>query len=133
MFGFLGKRSATFLTGMFLFFLGAGLFLIGYATDYRSMLAASFVQQIGAGMTVPTLIYWAQSVLPFEQRGRGMGIWCTAFFLGQFTSPLLMGALEGVGGSVLRAFSLNGAIGLVGALIAFALVTLRRRPAAQPA
>lgn len=129
LFGVLGKRSATFLTGMFLACLGIGMIGIGFARDYQTMLAASFIQQIGAGMTVPTLIYWAQGVLPFEQRGRGMGIWCSAFFLGQFTSPFLMqaGRMTGDGGA-LGAFAAVGGLAVVGALVACAVIALRKQP-----
>ncbi|MBL8549004.1 MAG: MFS transporter [Hyphomonadaceae bacterium] len=134
LFGVLGKRSASFLTAAFLFLLGAGMLGIGLARDAQTMLAASFVQQMGAGMTVPTLIYWAQSVLPFELRGRGIGIWCSAFFLGQFTSPFLMQAARLPSGDAVGAFAVSGMIALVGALVgAFVTVTRRRTPASAAA
>ena len=65
---------------------------------------------------LPVLIGWAQSFLPFEHRGRGMGVWTACFFLGQFTSPLLISLSRQAMGTMQGAFVVAAAIGIVGAV-----------------
>jgi MFS family permease len=45
---------------------------------------AAGLDQIGAGMLLPTLLTWALARLPFAVRGRGTGLWTATFSLGQF-------------------------------------------------
>lgn len=111
---------------IFLALLGAGLALIGVARDWRWMTAALAVQQTGAGMAVPTLIAWAQTFLPYEHRGRGMGVWTACFFFGQFSSPLLVSLLRQSLGTMQGAFLAAGLAGLVGAVLTFAFLYTRR-------
>ena len=54
---------------------GVSLVLMGIAPTSSTMIAASFVNQIGAGMLLPTMLTTAMRLLPFEHRGRGTGIW----------------------------------------------------------
>ncbi|MDI1294494.1 MAG: MFS transporter, partial [bacterium] len=89
-FRLLGGRSNAVQLSAFFLFLGIGLTGIGLASTARWMIAALVVQQTGAGMAVPALIAWAQTKLPFEHRGRGMGIWTACFFFGQFSSPFII-------------------------------------------
>lgn len=80
------------------------------------MVAALIVQQTGAGMAVPTLIAWAQTKFPFEHRGRGMGVWTSAFFFGQFASPLLVHGLAGTMGTMQGGFVACGLVALATAI-----------------
>ncbi|MEA1651168.1 MFS transporter [Nitrospirillum sp. BR 11164] len=129
LFGYLGKRATALqLAGVFAL-LGVGLTGVGLAGDYKVMLALLLLQQMGAGMTVPSLIAWAQSVLPFAHRGRGMGIWASCFFLGQFTSPFFVaGAKALTGGTVRAAFITMGLVALAAAGAAVAAL-LKAKPA----
>lgn len=118
-FGWIGKRAMSLQIFCFFAFLGVGLAGIGLAPDYESMMVVLVIQQMGAGMTIPILIAWAQSKLPFAHRGRGMGIWASCFFLGQFTSPFFVaGAKSVTGGTVQAAFLTMGIAALVGAAVA---------------
>jgi MFS family permease len=83
-------------------------------------------------MTVATLIAWAQTKLPFRHRGRGMGIWTTCFFFGQFSSPWLVARLEHLTGSVQGAFAVAGLAGIAVGASAFYSLSVRRR-ATSPA
>ena len=78
------------------------------------MEAAALVQQLGAGMAVVTLIFWVSLLIAPEHRGRGMGFWSTAFFLGQFISPAIVGALHSASSNVLPSFLALGVVSLVG-------------------
>lgn len=122
----LGKRSSRLQLTVFLGLLGLGLGMIGYAHDWRGMIAGMIVQQTGVGMAIPTLIGWAQAYLPFAHRGRGMGIWTACFFFGQFISPVLIGLIRMGVGTMQGAFVVAGAAGLVAALIVNLVLASRR-------
>jgi len=119
-----GWRDSLQLAAFFLV-LSGGLVGIGVAPDYRWMIAALVIQQTGAGMTVPTLIAWAQTKLPFEHRGRGMGVWTGCFFFGQFSSPWFVHKLNDLFGTMQGAFL---AMGLFGIVCGIAALVLSRRP-----
>lgn len=119
LFWLLGRKGvgSQGLICTFLGLLGTGLFIIGLASDWKWMILGMVVQQTGAGMGVPVLISWAQSQLPFEHRGRGMGVWTACFFFGQFSSPLLVSALRSSLGSMQQTFAAAGMVGLAGAAV----------------
>ncbi|MDQ4419282.1 MFS transporter [Sphingobium sp. DEHP117] len=101
----------------FLALLGTGLIGIGLARTILEMQLALILQQTGAGMAVPALIAWAQGKFSFEHRGRGMGVWTSAFFLGQALSPIIVGNTAGLAGTMQQAFILSGVAGLLTCLI----------------
>lgn len=110
--------------GQFLVFLGlvsAGLILMGQAQGTGSMILAMIIQQTGAGMAIPVLVGWTASRLPFQHRGRGMGLWTASFFLGQFASPLVVSVAREQAGSMQAVFVLAGVIGVTVAVLAFML------------
>lgn len=119
LFWWLGNRgvSSPVLIAVFLGLLGAGLAVMGLARGWQGMIIGMALQQTGAGMAIPTLIAWAQSQLPFEHRGRGMGIWTAMFFFGQFVSPLLVSVLRASLGTMQAAFLAAGVIGAIGAAL----------------
>jgi len=121
-----GRARPVVQLGIFLALIGGGLAMIGLAPDWRWMIAGLVVQQTGAGMAVPTLIAWAQTKLPFEHRGRGMGVWTACFFFGQFSSPFLVSLLRVQTGAMQGAFLLMGAAGIVGAIAAILIAASRR-------
>lgn len=106
---------------VFLGLLGIGLSGIGLARTIPAMQASLIVQQTGAGMAVPALIAWAQGKFGFAHRGRGMGVWSSAFFLGQAISPLIVGNIAMAAGSMKGAFLTTGIVGLVVAAIGLAI------------
>jgi MFS family permease len=124
-----GHRNSVQLATFFML-LGIGLLGIGIATTSKWMIAALIVQQTGAGMAVPSLIAWAQTKLPFEHRGRGMGAWTACFFFGQFSSPWLVHKLNDATGTMQGAFMAAGIIGLVLALLVFLFLDRPSRGAA---
>ncbi len=111
--------NATQLGVMFAL-LGLGLAGIGLSRAPIEMQAGLILQQTGAGMAVPALIAWAQTKFGFEHRGRGMGIWSSAFFLGQAISPIIVGKVAAQGGSMKAAFiaaGLGALVAMVGAFL----------------
>lgn len=77
---------------IFLFFT-IGLVGIGTAKDVQTAIVVAWVQQLGCGMTVPVLVAWALNLFPVKYRGRGMGFWTSAFFLGQFLNPFFVSTI----------------------------------------
>lgn len=81
--------------------MGLGFLLMAMIKTPLHFALAATLNQIGAGMLLPTLLTWAVSKLPFEIRGRGTGIWQAAFALAQFVCnnmavPLIMGFTHGI-------------------------------------
>jgi MFS family permease len=81
--------------------MGTGFLLMSSLQNPLHFTLAAGINQIGAGMLLPTLLTWAVSQLPFAIRGRGTGIWNATFALGQFACnnaaiPLIMGSTGGI-------------------------------------
>jgi MFS family permease len=81
--------------------MGIGFLLMATLKAPLQFALAAGINQVGAGMLLPTLLTWAVSQLPFEIRGRGTGIWTATFALGQFACnnlavPLIMGFTGGI-------------------------------------
>lgn len=128
------KNIATrWLVATFLGLLGGGLAIMGLAQNWQGVIAGMALQQTGAGMAIPVLISWAQSRLPFEHRGRGMGVWTSTFFFGQFSSPLIVSALRSALGTMQGAFVACGVLAGIGALVVIVAMRGEPRPVAQPA
>ena len=130
-FWFTGKFGIRWQLFALFALLGSGLTMIGLVHDWRGMVIGMSIQQTGAGMAVPCLIAWAQGHLPYAHRGRGMGIWTSCFFFGQFTSPMLVSLLRQATGHMQGAFVVAGLVGLVSAVLVVLVVTART-PAPSP-
>jgi len=125
-FRLLAMRPTMLQMGVVMLLMGGGLAGMGMATSLQMMIACLIIQQTAAGMTVPTLIAWTQSKFGFEHRGRAMGIWTGAFFLGQSQSPRLVHAIDAQMGSIQGAFLTAGLFGLGAAAVAL-IIFLRTR------
>jgi len=110
--------------------LSIGFLLMSRAATPGGFLAGCFINQLGAGMLLPTLLVWAMSLLPFGIRSRGAGMWTGAFTFGQFLSPLAVTFAGKQVGGLLPAFGVLSAAALAAAIIALAA---NFRPAAKPA
>lgn len=111
--------------------LAVGFMTMGRADSSTPFLVGCFINQLGAGMLLPTLLVWAMSLLPFEIRSRGAGMWTGAFSLGQFLCPLIITFLSLRIGGLMNAFAAMSLAALAGALLAL-LANFRRGVAALP-
>lgn len=118
LFRFVSRYNNSIQIGVFLALLGLGLGSIGLARSIPQMEIALILQQTGAGMAIPALIAWAQSKFGFAHRGRAMGIWTSAFFLGQAISPIIVGNVALALGSMQAAFFTMGVVGIGAAVVA---------------
>ena len=104
----IGKLLA--IAGMFM---GVGVVIIAKAPTYQTVAIGATIQQLGGGMIIPILLAWGQGILPVEQRGRGMGIWASAFFTGTFLCPPLVAVVGSAAGGLQPALLVMGLVTLV--------------------
>jgi MFS family permease len=104
-----------------------GAMAVGYAIVWTSagagalpgVIAGVLVASAGTGLLLPTLIAWSVGRIPFASRGRSTGVWTSAFFLGQFVTPLVIGAITGA--LSIEVATAVGIVGIVCAVVAIAL------------
>ena len=104
------KRPIEYQLALAFLFMGVGLVGISLSRDYRLTAAAAWFQQLSAGMTIPILVAWCLGLFPAEHRGRGMGMWASALFVGQFLCPLAISGLKSLAGGLLPAITIVGGI-----------------------
>jgi MFS family permease len=105
--------------------IGAGYLLISFASGLVMVIVGLVLAGAGLGFLTPNLNVWLANETPASLRGRVLGGFTTALFLGQFISPLVgqpISAQVGISGLYLAA----GAMVLV--LIPIARVTGRLVP-----
>ncbi len=107
--------------------LALGFMLMSRAGSPNAFLLGCFINQLGAGLLLPTLLVWAISLLPFEIRSRGAGMWTGAFAVGQFLSPVVVTFAGKQVGGLLPAFGVLSAGALAAAVVALA-ANFRRAP-----
>jgi MFS family permease len=112
LFGRLARRGPAVLVPLAFALSGVGL---GLSSAVPAVIAFAVVTGFGNGLILPSLLTWALGSLGFEQRGRGTGIWTSAFFIGQFVCPLVVLALSGAVGGLGTALAVLGAVSLVAA------------------
>lgn len=107
------RLSAMTIFGLSFLLIGAGFLAHATATDWHGVLVGSLIAGLGMGISMPNYTTWFMARVPATMRGRASGLLTTAFFLGQFASPLVSAPL-------VAAFGLAGTFAAVG----LALVTL---------
>ncbi len=112
----LSKTPAFKLLTVEFVMLAIGFTIMAMAQDTTTFLIGCFINQLGAGMLLPTLLVWAMSFLSFEIRGRGAGLWTGAFSVGQFLCSIIVPAISGEGGALSPAFQTLSYAAMVGAI-----------------
>ncbi|MCI3270752.1 MFS transporter [Streptomyces cylindrosporus] len=107
---------------------GLGLMLVTAGHGWVAVTGGGFVSGVGCGLMLPSLLIGTTSRLAFDQRGRGTAAWTSAFYLGQFLSPVAVGALGAAVGGLAHAIRFCAVGGLLAGLAA--IFVLRRRPLA---
>lgn len=101
-----------------------GFFGMSVATSPTMLVVSGFVNQLGAGLMLPTLLTWAVSPLKYVFRGKGTGIWQSTFAIGQFTSSITFALILGLLGkeNILNAFAVYGTVSLIMVFMAIRFV-----------
>lgn len=103
--------------------MGTGLLTMVLAQDFAGVVAGAVLHGFGWGIALPLLLTMAMAGLPFDLRGRGTGVFMGAVFIGQFLSPLSVGAVDSVLGGLAPAIKVFAVLSLLLAIVA--AVTLR--------
>lgn len=132
---FIYSRAARIGVGKLLLIefglLAIGFMLMGRTGTVAGFLAGCFVNQLGAGMLLPTLLVWSMSILPFEVRGRGTGFWQSAFALGQWLSPLAVTFFSLRMGGLMKSFEMLSWMAAAGFIVALMAQRVAGRVAGQ--
>jgi MFS family permease len=91
---------------------GAGFLMMRSAGDYGALTAAGYVNGLGMGILLPTMVTWNMRDLPISRRGMGIGAFQSCLQLGMFINPMLVVWMEKH-----LAGSRAGAVGDVGAAV----------------
>lgn len=111
--------------------MGLGFLLMATLKNPWAFTLAAGLDQIGAGMLLPTLLTWAVAQLPFAVRGRGTGIWTATFSLGQFAcNNLAVPLIMGFTGAILPTLGVLGWLCLGAAALALVSPLKTPRPVA---
>jgi hypothetical protein len=114
--------------------IGSGFILMGRAPDPNAYAWGSFLNQIGCGIVLPTMLVWATRGLAYSIRGRVTGVWQAAFAIGQFLSGMIVTLLSKQLGGLLPTLGLMGRTAVGFAVIAgVAGMVWRGRAAPAPA
>jgi MFS family permease len=98
--------------------LAIGFMMMGTASGVAMFLIGCFINQLGAGLLLPTLLVWSMSILSFEVRSRGTGFWQSAFALGQWLSPLVVTFFALRLGGLLSSFQMLSGFAAAGVVVA---------------
>ncbi|HZV09011.1 MAG TPA: MFS transporter, partial [Novosphingobium sp.] len=125
-----GLKDPRWLLLIEMVMLCTGFLVMARAQGPTPFLVGCFINQLGAGMLLPTLLVWAMGLLAFEVRGRGSGLWQGALAVGQFLCPVVVTYLANRFGGLFAAFGCLAVGAGAGAVVALATLAWQRKPAA---
>ena len=79
---------------------GCGFLGLGASRTLTGIVIGACIAQFACGVTFPLLITWCQSKLEYGVRARGMGMWISTFFIGQFLSTSSVSFLSKPAGGI---------------------------------
>ena len=120
----MNERTGPLLLALGLAFCAVGYASAAFAGSFMALAISVIVASIGCGMLLPNMLAWTMRQLPATARGRGTGMWTGAFFLAQFSAPLIATALAKQTGGLQAVLALYAALAFTGAL--FAVVRSRK-------
>ncbi|MFJ9566383.1 MFS transporter [Streptomyces fuscichromogenes] len=118
------KRSPGPMLPAVLALCAVGFGVMSLAPGVPLLVVGAVINCLGTGMLLPALLTSALSRLDYEDRGRGTGLWTSAYFAGCFVCPLVLLAGESAVGTLAHAV---GLLGLAAAALALGLLLAGRR------
>ncbi|MFI8481390.1 MFS transporter [Pseudomonas sp. NPDC078700] len=109
---------------------GVGGLLMAKAGNHALVIAAVFINGVGIGLMLPTLITWVMAQVDFSQRGRAAGCFTAAIFAGEFASPLVV--LAFTGGAIQELPAALSVLAIAQLIIAGLCLGLPRLPGLAP-
>ena len=92
-FRLIGRTRPSWLLLLAFMLAGGGGLLMAGAGSHAMVSVAVFINGLGIGLMLPTLITQIMALVSFSQRGRASGWFTAAIFAGEFISPLVVLAL----------------------------------------
>ncbi|MFC7235687.1 MFS transporter [Halosegnis marinus] len=129
-----GRRKVFVLAGLVVFGIGSSIY--PFVTSYWAVLGARALQGVGAALTVPVTLALVNEYADDAGRGNNFGIFNTFRLIGFGFGPILAGLLITGGiasetvvsydvfGATVSGFDAAFAVAVLGAVVAFALVTV---------
>ena len=109
---------------------GVGMVIVFATSSPVVVMIGAVITGFMSGLLFPTLITWVMDAVEFDQRGRGIGLWTGAAYVGQFVSPLVIFALAVPTGGLQGGIGALGVIALLSGAVLWGV--LRGRPASTP-
>lgn len=107
--------------------LAIGFMAMSKMGSVYGFLMGCFVNQLGAGLLLPTLLVWSMNILDFDVRSRGTGMWQAAFSLGQWLSPIVVTFIALRVGGLLPSFTYLSYAAMAGVVVALILPGRRKK------
>jgi MFS family permease len=89
-FKLIGRARPSWLLLLAFVLAGSGGLLMAGADSHGLVSLAVFINGLGIGLMLPTLITRIMAQVDFSQRGRASGLFTSAIFAGEFVSPLVV-------------------------------------------
>jgi MFS family permease len=105
-----------------------GLVLVFATPSVPLIISGAVITGFGGGLLQPTLLTWTVNPLSFEQRGRGTGLWTGFGLIGQFLSPIILGAVGSAIGGLQPALGVLGVAAAVMAVVSVLATSRNNRP-----
>jgi MFS family permease len=106
---------------------GIGFVMMRSAGDYTALTTAGFVNGLGCGILLPTMVTWNMRDLPLSRRGMGTGAFQSCLFFGMFVNPILIVWMEkNLGGARALAIGLEGQVLIVLGVVALVVGLFKR-------
>ncbi|WP_223462008.1 MFS transporter [Pseudomonas sp. GL-RE-19] len=110
-FRLVGRTRPSWLLLLAFALAGSGGLMMAAADTHAMVSLAVFINGLGIGLMLPTLITRIMAQVDFSQRGRASGLLTSAIFAGEFVSPLVVLAMTaGVSSALPTALAVIGAL-----------------------
>ncbi len=120
LFRLLGAASTAVKLAISFALSAAGFYYLSQAHDFQGIVIGAAINSLGGGLALPTLLTWAATRLGKAHTGKAVGAWNTAFFLGQFLSPIsviVITTKSGGTSNMLLGFAIACAVALLMAVV----------------
>ena len=129
-YGRIRKRASVITIVAFTFgFMSVGYVIVGLSGSLLGILVGLVIAGFGTGLLLPNLNTWLTAAVPESVRGRALGGLTSAYFFGQFLSPIVTRPIADVVG-LATTFRWVG-VAMAGGALAFGLAAVVASPPAE--
>jgi MFS family permease len=129
---YLARMHIGYLVCLDFLLTGIGFWGMGHSLTPYQYTGWAFINQVGCGLLLPTMLVWTTRGLAYAIRGRGNGMWQGSFAIGQFVSGVAITFFGVQLGGLLGAFRAIGMVALGVAIAALIAKFIWGKRAYQP-